>query len=85
LWRIASREEPSADEPGIRKKGVLGPCSEVGGSPLATLNPHFIRVVLQIASVTCTSRDHLRFLNLFEHLFGNLLSQETNPAPKYPR
>jgi len=64
------REELPADEPGIGRKGVLDPCSEVAGSPLATWNPYPISVSLLIASVTWTPRDHLRFLNLHKHLFG---------------
>jgi len=52
LWRTTSREELPGDEPGTRGKDVLGACSEVAGSPLATLNLHLIRVLLPISSIT---------------------------------
>jgi len=34
--RTPSREKLPADEPGTGGEDVLGPCSEVAGSPLAT-------------------------------------------------
>ena len=49
------REEIPANKPGTGGKGVLGPCSEVAGSPLVTLTPHPIRVLLPISSVTLSS------------------------------
>ena len=56
---------------GTGGEGVLGPCSEVADSPLATWNPHPIGVLLLMSLVTCTHKDHLRFLDQFEHLFGH--------------
>ena len=50
-------------------KGCSWPLFWSSRLSLGNFKPTPIRVLLPIASFTCTLRDHLRFLNLFEHLF----------------